>query len=452
MNPLVHRLLCLHLLAICCLTTAAQSLTPVLVGDTAPTTPAQQRQHYVVLVSLDGFRYDYPVKYPTPHLAEIARRGLSTPAGMLPAYPSLTFPNHYTIATGLYPEHHGIVANSFYDAARDETYTYTRPESNGDGTWYGGTPLWVLAEQQGMRAACLFWPGSEAEIAGRRPTFYLRYNDGLDDDIRIAQVVEWLRLPAAERPHLITLYYSNADHAGHAHGPDSPEVEAAVRRLDDLMGKLDANLRATGLPVDLIILADHGMVTLDSHSVALGDFADLSAIHTQGTLLYARDEASAERVYQQFAAHPTDKFRVYRLARVPPALNFNANPREGDPVVIPSGPFVITATDAKLPEAQQVHGGHGFDVRSMPEMKAIFFADGPDVRANRKLDSFPNVDVYPFVAQILGLRPPATDGSLKPLASALTRTARKRRPPEQEAIQSQPSTTVDPPAVVPKQR
>ena len=158
-------LLCPHALQ-------SQQITPVIAVANPPNTPAQQAKHYVILVSLDGFRYDYPTKYGAPHIQSMATVGASAPDGMLPSYPSLTFPNHLSLVTGLYPEHHGIVANSFYDPAREDTYVYTQPMSNGDGTWYSGTPLWSLAEQQGMRSACLFWPGSEAEIAGKRPSYY----------------------------------------------------------------------------------------------------------------------------------------------------------------------------------------------------------------------------------------------------------------------------------------
>src|ERR1700722_13014724 len=201
---------------------------------------------------------------------------------MLPVYPSLTFPNHLSIVTGLYPEHHGIVGNSFWDPAREQTYVYTQAQSNSDGSWYSGTPLWVLAEQQGMRSACLFWPGSEAEIQGKRPSYYLHFDNKLDDEKRVDQVVAWLKLPPELRPHFITLYFSNADHAGHNYGPDSEEVRAAVHHLDTMMGDLEAKTGALKLPIDLVVVADHGMVTLNDDPVVLSRFAHLSGDHTEG--------------------------------------------------------------------------------------------------------------------------------------------------------------------------
>ena len=393
-----------------------------------PNTPSQQAKHYVVLVSLDGFRYDYPRKFGAPHLLALGQRGVSTPEGMLPSFPSLTFPNHYTIVTGLYPEHHGIVANSFYDPVRKATYSYTRFETESDGSWYGGVPLWSLAEQQGMRSACLFWPSSEAEIAGKRPSYYLHFNDGLDDHARIAQIVRWLELPAERRPHFLTLYYANVDHAGHNHGPDSPETRDAVHHVDDLIGELEDKLQATGLPVDLIVLADHGMIRVEPPSIALSDSVDLTGVHTQGTLLYPADEAASAQLEQQFQEHPSPKFRAYRRADVPAEFHFNASAREGDPVVIPTGPYRMFSDKSKVPEATQVHGEHGYDPHTMPEMKAIFFAAGPDLKHGKQMKSFDNVDVYPLIAQILGLKQPAIDGSIKPVEAVLTRHARRQKP------------------------
>lgn len=402
--------------------TVAQDSVPVIAVPNPPNTPAQQAKHYVVLVSLDGFRYDYPSKYGAPHLLALGAKGASAPEGMLSSYPSLTFPNHLSLITGLYPEHHGIVANRFYDPSRKATYVYTKTKSNSDGSWYGGTPLWVLAEQQGMRSACLFWPGSEAQIQGRRPSYYVKYDDKLNDEKRIDQVIAWLQLPPGQRPHFITLYYANVDHAGHRYGPDSEEVRAAVHHLDDVIGRLDTRLAALHLPVDLIVVADHGMVTLKPDNVVLSDFADLSRFHTEGSLLYPKTSTDAAQAYRQFKAHPDPRFSVYRRADVPAMLHFNANPREGDPVIVPNGPYTIRAhasLDGVETWMNLLRGGHGFNPRTMPEMKAIFFAKGPDIRRAVKLKPFENVNVYPFIARLLGLTPPATDGKLDVLQPAL---------------------------------
>jgi predicted AlkP superfamily pyrophosphatase or phosphodiesterase len=399
----------------------AQDPTPVITAPNPPNTAAQQAKHYVVLVSLDGFRYDYPRRYGAPHLLQLGFKGASAPEGMLPAYPSLTFPNHISIVTGLYPEHHGIVANSFWDPAREQTYVYTQPQSNSDGSWYSGTPLWVLAEQQGMRSACLFWPGSEAEIQGKRPSYYLHFDDKLDDEKRSDQVVAWLKLPPELRPHFITLYYANVDHAGHTYGPDSEEVRAAVHHLDSMVGDLQTKLAVLHLPVDLVVVADHGMVTLQGGPVTLSDFADLSDFRTDGSLLYAKPDANVEEVYEEFLAHPDPRFKVYRRADTPASLHFDANPREGDPVIVPNGPFTIRAhaPASETDHTNKPHGGHGFNPRTMPEMKAIFFAAGPDVRPGVQFKPFENVNIYPFIAEMLGLNAPPVDGSLDVLRPAL---------------------------------
>jgi len=209
---------------LCSVSSLAQApqATPVITVDNGPNALVQEQKHYVVLVSLDGFRFDYAKKYGATHLLALAKQGASAPDGMIPSYPSVTFPNHYTLVTGLYPEHHGIVAMSFYDEQRKERYSYNDTKTNGDGSWYSGTPLWVLAEKQGMRSACFFWPGSEAAIQNVRPSYYLHFDDKFPDEQRVDQVLSWLKLPEDKRPHFITLYYSNVDHAGHEYGPSAP--------------------------------------------------------------------------------------------------------------------------------------------------------------------------------------------------------------------------------------
>ncbi len=397
----------------------AQTPGSVIAVPNPPNTAAQQARHYVVLVSLDAFRYDYAEKFGLAHLRSLAAHGASAPQGMIPSYPSLTFPNHYTIVTGLYPEHHGLVANSFFDPARNATYHYNHDDTAADGSWYGGTPLWSLAEQQGMRTASIFWPGSMAEIAGKRPSYYMLFDDKFDDSKRIDQVVQWLSLPPAERPHLITVYYSNADHAGHDFGPDSEQTRTAIHHLDDVMGELYSRLGALKLPVDLIIVADHGMVTYSHPLVILNDLVSLQGINHVGTLLYPSSDAEAAKLYTGLKQQTGSSFLVYRRADVPAYLHFNTNPREGDPVVIASPAVnIIATTDAY----EHKHlGGHGFDPATTPEMKAVFIAVGPDIKPGTKLPSFENVDIYPFIAHILGLTAPPSDGTLAPLRPALNK-------------------------------
>lgn len=398
-----------------------QDLPPIITVDNGPNAPAQLDKHYVVLVSLDGFRYDYAKKYGATHLLAIGARGASAPDGMIPAYPSLTFPNHYTLVTGLYPEHHGIVANSFYDPARKETYSPRDAKTVTDGSWYGGTPLWSLAEQQGMRSACFFWPGSEAKIADERPSFYLHYTDRYPDEARIDQVISWLKLPAAERPHFITLYYPEPDHQGHEHGPDSEQVRNAVRHMDDLMGQLEEKLNALHLPIDLIVVSDHGMARVQGDWITLDQYAKLDGVKTVGALLYPESEAGAEHAYQQLKVAQAG-FMVYRRSRVPAELHFSENPREGDPVIVPQGPYLIRA-HAPPPAGDRPPftpvGEHGYNPFEMTSMRAIFFAEGPDIRPGTKLKPFENVNVFPFIVKILGLQSPEVDGSPNVLSIAL---------------------------------
>jgi len=401
---------------VCC----AQSIAPVIEVPNPPNAEAQLSKPYVVLVSLDGFRYDYAQRYGAKHLLALAARGASASKGMLPVFPSLTFPNHYTIVTGLYPDHHGIVANSFYDPARKEKYSVSDPKTTVDGSWYGGTPLWQLAEMQGMRSASFFWPGSEAEIQGKRPSYYLAYDDKFPDEKRVEQVLAWLRLAPALRPHFITLYYSNVDHAGHAFGPDAAETGDAVRHVDAMIGKLTDGIAMLGLAVDLIVVSDHGMETSQGGWIALDKWADLAQFETSGSLLYAKSESDAEKVYKSLL-DVSDKFKVYRREKVPKSLHFNSNSREGDPVVVPTGPFAIVA-HAPGNSTAPVRGVHGYDPATMPSMKAIFYAAGPDIRAGVNVPPFENIHLYPLIAEILGLRIGPVDGQLPVLQVVLKKT------------------------------
>ncbi|MGA9717242.1 MAG: ectonucleotide pyrophosphatase/phosphodiesterase [Acidobacteriaceae bacterium] len=414
-------LLALFLIASLPLARAASHAKAPVIEVANPDNRADQlAKHYVVLVSIDGFRYDYAKLYGAPHLDAIAKDGATALDGMLPSFPSTTFPNHYTIVNGLYPEHHGIVAMSFYDPARKERYSYNDPKSNTDGSWYRGVPLWSLAEKQGMRAACFFWPGSEAEIAGERPSYYLKYDDALPDEERVDQVLDWLKLPEAKRPHFITLYFGEVDHAGHEYGPDAAQTRAAVRHVDGEIGILRARLEKLHLPIDLVVVSDHGMAKEEGGWIDLNQYADFSGVETVGMLMYPDSEADAAKLYAKLRI-VSDKFKVYRRNRMPAELNYNGDPRIGDPVIVPTGPYAIRVhapADAARNRPPN-KGMHGYDSGTMPEMRAIFYAEGPDIRKGVRLKPFENVNVYPFLAEILQLDTPAIDGNASVLDPVL---------------------------------
>ena len=397
---------------------------PLIHVDNGANSPHAQAQHYVVLVSLDGFRWDYAKRDNAIHLLALGKRGVWAPEGMLPSYPSLTFPNHFTIVTGLYPEHHGLVANSFLDPASGKRYSIGNSQAVTDSSFYSGTPLWSLAESQGMHAACLYWPGSEAKIAGFRPSWYAQFSKTEStaevQQARIDDAVALLRLPPDQRPHFITIYYSEPDHEGHEFGPDAPETRAAERKVDGLVGKLKAALDSTHLPIDLVVVSDHGMVHEDGDWVTLDQFADLTGFDTAGPLLYGKTEEDRERVYNQLKK-ASAQFVVYRLKNVPADLEINQNPREGDPVVIATGPYPIRAhaLPADSPNQSPEPGMHGFDPRKVPQMKASFFAAGPDIVKGKTVAPFENVNLYPWLAHLLGLTSPSNDGSLNILAGTL---------------------------------
>jgi len=396
----------------------SQSVSPVVTVEHGPNSAAQQAKHYVILVSFDGYRYDYPKLYGATHLQSMAAHGASAPDGMIPSYPSITFPNHLSIVTGLYPEHHGIVANEFYDPQRKQRYAASDPKTNLDGSWYGGVPLWSLAEKQGMRTACFFWPGSEAEIAGERPTYYLHFDNNFPDDKRVDQVIDWLKLPPAQRPHFITLYFSNVDHAGHVSGPDSPQTAEAARYLDGVLGKLETKLDALNLPIDLMVIADHGMEKIQGDWIDLEHFTNLSDFETEGTFIYPKNGAAAEKAYEQLHG-ASDKFEVYRRSQFPPELHFNSTERSGDPIVIATGPYLIRARALGKPDIATLKGTHGYDPYRMKTMRAIFYVEGPDIRAGATVPPFENIHIYPLIAKILGLHLGTTDGDVKVLQGIL---------------------------------
>lgn len=370
---------------------------------------------YVILVSIDGFRFDYAERFKAKNILAVRDNGAAA-ASMIPSFPSVTFPNHVSIVTGMYPEHHGIVGNSFWDPARNEQYSMQR--TGTDGSWYEtATPLWVLAEQQHLIAACMFWPTCDGEIRGVRPTYWKKYDGGVPDESRVKQVIQWLKLPAEQRPHFITLYFSDVDSAGHRYGPESLETAEAVTLVDGMIGQLRKDLDALKLPVDLILVSDHGMQDVNDGEVSLAEDADPAVrIVVNGPIayIYCKNAETLEKTYARMKK--SSRFDVYKRADTPPSWHLNENPRSGDLVAVVKGSAVFTLTEPTA-KTRITRGEHGYDPRKFPSMGAIFYAIGPNVAPETKIPPFENVNVYPFIAKILGLQlPEQLDGSPAVLA------------------------------------
>ena len=381
-------------------------------------TPENLEKPYVVMVSLDGFRHDYAQRYGAQNLLAIAQNGISTPA-LIPVYPSKTFPNHYSLVTGLYPARHGLVNNSFYDPARGETYKIGDREKVEDGSWYGGTPLWVLARQQGMNSASFFWVGSEANIQGTQPAYYYRYDKSIPNYRRVDQVIEWLKLPEDQRPHLILLYFSLVDDDGHKFGPDADELIASVHVADDLIGNLRRGLRQFKFPINLILVSDHGMIRIDNQNpIRANELADLSGFEQVSggafLMLYHEDSARIAATYAQLKAKEY-RYRVYLRDSIPAHLHFRDNDRVGNILMMAEAPAIIETN----PLYKASPGTHGYDAYAVPEMGGIFYAEGPAFRKGLVIPPFEAIHVYPLVAHILGLPTGDIDGDLEIWEEAL---------------------------------
>lgn len=380
---------------------------------------------YVILISIDGYRWDYNKLFSPPNLMQIARDGVQAES-LKPVYPSKTFPNHYSLITGLNADHHGIVSNEFYDPSTDRTYSLPDRKAVEDGTWYFGEPLWVTAGKQGMLSASFFWVGSEADILSAHPNFYYRYNDTVPYETRVDQVLAWLKLPPEHRPHFITLYFESVDAAAHHFGVQTAQTKEAVMNVDAQIGRLRDGIRASGLEVNLVIVSDHGMSDLDAKKVVLLDETPeaarvLAKFQLLGRgpqmLLYLNrgenpsvvDEAY--RVLSRDAKH----YRVWKREQMA-KLNYASSPRAGDLIIEPDLPYLV-GVRAHPPQANG--GNHGWDPKNKI-MHGIFYAIGPQFQPHTKLSTFENVDVYPLVLEVLGLKQRVPiDGQLGPVKAAL---------------------------------
>ncbi len=391
---------------------------------------AEQRAPVTILVSIDGFRSDYLNRGVTPNLSRLAAGGVT--GIMHPSFPSKTFPNHWTLVTGLYPDHHGITANKMEDAGRPkEVFTM---QSDDPFWWNEAMPIWVDAEKAGIRTGTEFWPGSNVAVGGAkadkwpytiaggtRPSDWAQFNQVISGEQRVNAVIDWLRRPAATRPKLLTLYFDTVDTAGHTYGPDDKRTTEAVADVDKRIGELVDGLAALGQPANLVIVADHGMAgTSGEKTLAiLGGLApdDYHLVET-GPYLSLTPAPGKEAKVEKALLGKHDHYECWRKGEIPARFHYGTNPR------IPAI-FCLAETGWQVSDkpgkAGDTGGNHGFD-NMAPEMNALFVANGPAFRAGSTVQPFTNVDIYPLLRDLIGLPAKAgVDGNDAPFRDVLVR-------------------------------
>ncbi|PYS32323.1 MAG: alkaline phosphatase family protein [Acidobacteria bacterium] len=393
--------------------------------------PIRNLQPTVILVSLDGFRYDYLNLYRPSNLNSLAASGVRA-KWMIPSFPSKTFPNHYTIATGLYPQDHGIVENNIYDPLFKAVFTLSDRREVENGRWWLGEPIWVTAEKHGQKAASIFYPGTEAEIAGTRPSFWKKYDKEMSNDARVDTLLSWLDLPRDQRPTFLALYFSDPDDAGHEFGPIASETRKAVLNVDKEIGRLIMGLKAREIfrQINLIIVSDHGMASVRLTNAILLD--KLFDTNLASRIFWTREIVSIfpkagkeDEIYQSLKRRLPPQGRVYRKAEMPARFHYSQSPRIAPLLVLPAEGWILTNRKAFAEmqakgETKRPKGGHGYD-NQLPSMRAIFIAHGEAFKKGKVVSPFENIQVYNIMAKILGLKPAVNDGNYRAAKAVLAR-------------------------------
>ena len=376
------------------------------------------RAPVTILVSIDGFRPDYLGRGDTPTLDSMAAAGVR--AEMRPSFPTKTFPNHYTIVTGLRPDRHGIVDNNMEDPARPGVrFSLGNAAQALDPFWWDGAePLWVTAEKQGVRSATMFWPGSEVPIRGTRPSDWQRFDENISNRQRIDAVTDWLRRPAAERPRFLTLYFDTVDTAGHNFGPNAAETIAAVRDVDAHLGRLAQRLAKMGQPANFVIVSDHGMAATSAERVVrldtLLDPASFRAV-SDGAFAGIEPQPGRDKEVETALLKPRPHMECRRKEELPARFEYGRHKRVPRIFCLAETGWLLLA---KEPSYSPNGGTHGYD-NQHPDMKAVFIASGPSIRAGGVLPIFDNIHVYPLLARLIGVAPQPSDAQGAVLEAAL---------------------------------
>ncbi len=378
----------------------------------------EEERKPLLLVGIDGLKWSYLDTYESslPNLNYIAEQGVVAES-LKPVFPSHTFPNMYSIATGLYPENHGLVANNMYDEERGERFSISNNEAHADPEWFEGEPIWVTAEEQGLVAKTFFWVGSEAPFGSIRPSEYVAYDSGISHNDRTDQVIEWLS--DDDPADFATLYFASPDGVGHEHGTDSQSLSNTLGRVDEQISRLINGLDDEGLwpdDINILFVSDHGMTNLDEDKmVFLDDIIDLRDVHVidwTPVAMIEPDDGKADEIYEELASAPqAEYYEVYRKEEIPERYRLGGHERVPEIIVVADMPYTLTSR-SYYDDRGKPSGGHGFDPEHR-DMHGFFVGHGPDLPESTETDTLHIVDLYSLMTHLLALDPADHDGSLE---------------------------------------
>lgn len=377
----------------------------------------QSDRPILILIGIDGFRWDYLDRDAPPNLSRLAADGVVAER-LIPQFPTKTFPNHYTIVTGLTLAHHGIISNNLRDPEIPGEFSLSNRDVQADPRWWAGEPIWNTAERQGLKSAAMFWPGSEVQIGGRRGTYWTPYQDDMPHEERVNRIHDWLRLPEADRPSFLTLYFSDVDTAGHDYGPDSTQVRDAVLQVDAAIGTLVDGVRQIGLAdrVNYVVVSDHGMAALSTdRTIVLDDYIDPSSadvVDWAPVIALSPKDGDVDKMYAALKdKHPA--LTVYRKTEIPAEWGLRNHPRV-PPIfgVVENGWYIASRRDIRRWSSNQRRppgGAHGY-LASEQSMHGVFMAHGPRIRSGLRVRPIENLHLYEFMCAVLGLQAAKNDG------------------------------------------
>jgi len=368
-----------------------------------------QPKTYVLLISFDGFRWDYPNREITPNIEKMRETGVSA-LSLQPAFPSKTFPNHYSIVTGQYIEHHGIITNHFTNPFTNEVYQLGDTVSVRQSKWYLGEPFWTTAERQGIISASYFWPGSEQKLSYRHPTYFEKYDHNRPHKTSVDGVINWLQLPQKIRPHFITLYFHDTDDFGHTYGPNSKEISVAITSLDSVIGYLYQQISLIGMKdsINVILVSDHGMTEISSKKIINVETilkGKKYKSEANGPFMLIKPEKNKINTVFNILRLKANHYKVYKKKNMPKYYHYSENAFIY-PIILVADLGWSLENNKLIAALKKTNykGNHGYDNHQL-DMHGVFIANGPNFKNDYKTGTILNIDIYPLLCKIFNITP-----------------------------------------------